>query len=166
MVEIAPAIEADVPQLLRFIRDLAVYEKLAHEVVATEEGLRRTLFGERRYAEALLARLDGTPVGFALYFHSYSTFLGKPGLYLEDLFVDPAHRGKGIGKALLQRMAAIAVERDCGRLEWAVLDWNAPAIAFYRSLGALPMHDWTVFRLEGAELRKMSIVEPTLLGNP
>jgi GNAT superfamily N-acetyltransferase len=156
MLEIAPAREADVPLLLRFIRDLAVYEKLAHEVVATEEGLRRTLFGERRYAETLLARLDGTPVGFALYFHSYSTFLGKPGLYLEDLFVDPAHRGKGIGKALLQRLAGIAVERDCGRLEWAVLDWNAPAIAFYRSLGAAPMHDWTVFRLEGAALQAMA----------
>jgi len=152
-LEIAPAGELDVPLLLRFIQDLAVYEKLAHEVVATEEGLRRTLFGQRRYAEALIARLEGSPVGFALYFHSYSTFLGKPGLYLEDLFVDPAHRGKGIGKALLQRLAAIAVERDCGRVEWAVLDWNAPAIAFYRSLGAAPMHDWTVFRLEGAALR-------------
>jgi len=153
MLEIASAAESDVPLLLRFIRDLAVYEKLAHEVVATEEGLRRTLFGQRRYAEALIARLEGSPVGFALYFHNYSTFLGKPGLYLEDLFVDPAHRGKGIGKALLQRLAAIAVERDCGRVEWAVLDWNAPAIAFYRSLGAAPMHDWTVFRLEGAALR-------------
>jgi len=153
MLEIASAAESDVPLLLRFIRDLAVYEKLAHEVVATEEGLRRTLFGQRRYAEALIARLEESPVGFALYFHSYSTFLGKPGLYLEDLFVDPAHRGKGIGKALLQRLAAIAVERDCGRVEWAVLDWNAPAIAFYRSLGAAPMHDWTVFRLEGAALR-------------
>jgi GNAT superfamily N-acetyltransferase len=156
MLEIAPASEADVPVLLRFIRDLAVYEKLADQVEATEDGLRRTLFGERRYAEALLARLDGTPVGFALYFHNYSTFLGKPGLYLEDLFVDPAHRGKGIGKALLQRLAGIAVERDCGRLEWAVLDWNAPAIAFYRSLGAAPMHDWTVFRLEGAALQAMA----------
>jgi len=153
MLEIASAAESDVPLLLRFIRDLAVYDKLAHEVVATEEGLRRTLFGQRRYAEALIARLEGSPVGFALYFHNYSTFLGKPGLYLEDLFVDPAHRGKGIGKALLQRLAAIAVERDCGRVEWAVLDWNAPAIAFYRSLGAAPMHDWTVFRLEGAALR-------------
>jgi len=156
MLEIMHAGECDVPLLLRFIRDLAVYEKLAHEVMATEEGLRRTLFGERRYAEALIARLEGTPVGFALYFHNYSTFLGKPGLYLEDLFVDPAHRGKGIGKALLRRLAAIALERDCGRLEWAVLDWNAPAIAFYRSLGAAPMHDWTVFRLEGAALRAMS----------
>jgi len=156
MVEITPASEADVPLLLRFIRDLAVYEKLAHEVVATEDGLRRTLFGERRYAEALLARLDGVPVGFALFFHNYSTFLGKPGLYLEDLFVEPAQRGKGVGKALLQRLAAIAVERDCGRLEWAVLDWNAPAIAFYRALGATPMHDWTVFRLEGAALQAMA----------
>ena len=155
MIEITHADQSDVPLLLRFIRDLAVYEKLAHEVAATEEGLRRTLFGEHRYAEALIARLEGTPVGFALYFHNYSTFLGKPGLYLEDLFVDPAHRGKGIGKALLRRLAAIAVERDCGRLEWAVLDWNAPAIAFYRSLGAAPMHDWTVFRLEGAALRAM-----------
>ena len=156
MVAIAPAMEADVPLLLRFIRDLAVYEKLAHEVVATEEGLRRTLFGERRYAEVLLARLDGMPVGFALFFHNYSTFLGKPGLYLEDLFVEPAQRGKGVGRALLQHLAAIAVERDCGRVEWAVLDWNAPAVAFYKALGAVAMHDWTVFRLEGAALRRMA----------
>lgn len=153
---LAPAVEADVPLLLRFIRDLAVYEKLEHEVVATEDGLRRTLFGERRYAEALIARLDGVPAGFALYFHNYSTFLGKPGLYLEDLFVEPGQRGKGIGRALLQRLAAIALERDCGRVEWAVLDWNAPSIAFYRALGASAMHDWTVFRLEGAALRALA----------
>ena len=156
MLAIATATETDVPLLLRFIRDLAVYEKLEHEVVATQEVLRRTLFGERRYAEALIARLDGEPVGFALYFHNFSTFLGKPGLYLEDLFVEPAHRGKGIGKALLQHLAAIAVERDCGRVEWAVLDWNAPSIAFYRSLGAVPMDQWTVFRLEGAALRAVA----------
>ncbi len=153
---LAPAVEADVPLLLRFIRDLAVYEKLAHEVVATEDGLRRTLFGERRYAEALIARLDGVPAGFALYFHNYSTFLGKPGLYLEDLFVEPGQRGKGIGRALLQRLAAIALERGCGRVEWAVLDWNAPSIAFYRALGASAMDDWTVFRLEGAALRALA----------
>lgn len=133
-----------------------MYEKLEHAVVATQEVLRRTLFGERRYAEALIARLDGEPVGFALYFHNFSTFVGKPGLYLEDLFVEPAHRGKGIGKALLQHLAAIAVERDCGRVEWAVLDWNAPSIAFYRSLGAVPMDQWTVFRLEGAALRAVA----------
>ena len=153
---LAPAVEADVPLLLRFIRDLAVYEKLAHEVVATEDGLRRTLFGERPYAEALIARLDGVPAGFALYFHNYSTFLGKPGLYLEDLFVEPGQRGKGIGRALLQRLAAIALERGCGRVEWAVLDWNAPSIAFYRALGASAMDDWTVFRLEGAALQAMA----------
>jgi len=153
---LAPAVEADVPLLLRFIRDLAVYEKLAHEVVATEDGLRRTLFGERPYAEALIARLDGVPAGFALYFHNYSTFLGKPGLYLEDLFVEPGQRGKGIGRALLQRLAAIALERGCGRVEWAVLDWNAPSIAFYRALGASAMDDWTVFRLEGAALRALA----------
>ncbi|HEX6850507.1 MAG TPA: GNAT family N-acetyltransferase [Candidatus Polarisedimenticolaceae bacterium] len=148
--------EHDVPLLLRFIRDLATYEKLEHEVTATEEGLRRTLFGEKRYAEALIARLDGEPVGFALFFHNYSTFVGKPGLYLEDLFVEPDHRGKGVGKALLQRLAAIAIERDCGRMEWAVLDWNAPSIAFYRSLGAVPMDDWTVFRLAGPALRELA----------
>jgi GNAT superfamily N-acetyltransferase len=155
-LEISPACEADVPVLLRFIRDLAAYEKLAHEVVATEEGLRRTLFGERPYAEAVIARLDGTPAGFALFFHSYSTFLGKPGVYLEDLFVAPEHRGKGIGKALLRRLAQIALARDCGRVEWAVLDWNAPSIAFYRALGAQAMHDWTVFRLEGDVLRTVA----------
>lgn len=151
---IDPASGTDVPLLLRFIRDLAVYEKLEQEVTATEDDLRRTLFGDKPYAEALIARLDGEPVGFALFFHNYSTFVGKPGLYLEDLFVDPAHRGKGIGKALLQRLAAIAVERDCGRMEWAVLDWNAPSIAFYRSLGAVPMDDWTVFRLAGDALKR------------
>ena len=150
------ATTGDVPLLLRFIRALATYEKLEHEVTATEVELRRTLFGERPYAEALIARLDGEPVGFALYFHNYSTFVGKPGLYLEDLFVDPAHRGKGVGKALLQRLAAIAVERDCGRMEWAVLDWNAPSIAFYRSLGAVPMDDWTVFRLAGEALEDVA----------
>ncbi|HEX5045165.1 MAG TPA: GNAT family N-acetyltransferase [Candidatus Polarisedimenticolaceae bacterium] len=155
-LDLSPACEADVPVLLRFIRDLAACEKLAHEVVATEEGLRRTLFGERRYAEAVLARLDGAPAGFALFFHNYSTFLGKPGLYLEDLFVEPEHRGKGIGKALLRRLAEIALARGCGRVEWAVLDWNAPSIAFYRALGAQAMHDWTVFRLEGEALRTVA----------
>jgi GNAT superfamily N-acetyltransferase len=156
VMDIQWAREDDVPLLLRFIRDLAVYERLEHEVVATEEGLRRTLFGEKRYAEALIARLDGEPVGFALFFHNYSTFVGKPGLYLEDLFVDPAHRGRGIGKALLKRLAAIAVERDCGRMEWAVLDWNVPSIAFYRSLGAVPLDDWTVFRLAGPALEGLA----------
>ncbi|HEX4935205.1 MAG TPA: GNAT family N-acetyltransferase [Gemmatimonadaceae bacterium] len=156
VMDIQWAREDDVPLLLRFIRDLATYEKLEHEVTATEEGLRRTLFGEKRYAEALIARLDGEPVGFALFFHNYSTFVGKPGLYLEDLFVEPDHRGKGVGKALLQRLAAIAIERDCGRMEWAVLDWNAPSIAFYRSLGAVPMDDWTVFRLAGPALRELA----------
>jgi len=155
MLQIASATESDVPLLLRFIRDLAVYEKLSHQVTATEDGLRRTLFGARPYAEALIARQDGAPVGFALFFHNYSTFLGKPGLYLEDLFVEPAHRGQGVGKALLRRLAALTLERDCGRLEWAVLDWNAPAIAFYRALGATPMHDWTVFRLEEEALRSL-----------
>jgi GNAT superfamily N-acetyltransferase len=153
MLHVAPADEDDVPLLLRFIRALAVYEKLEHEVVATEEVLRRTLFGGRRYAEALIARFHDEPVGFALFFHNYSTFVGKPGLYLEDLFVEPDHRGKGVGKALLKRLAGIALERDCGRLEWAVLDWNAPSIAFYRSLGAVPLDDWTVFRLDGVALR-------------
>ena len=118
--------------------------------------LRRNLFGERRYAEVLIGEEDGEPVGFALFFHNFSTFLGKPGIYLEDLFVKPDHRGGGYGKALLQRLAQLAVERDCGRLEWAVLDWNEPAIGFYRKLGAVPMEDWTIFRLSGAALHDLA----------
>ena len=149
------AVRADVAQILRLIRALAEYEKLAHEVVATEAALADTLFGERPAAEVLLAEEGGRAVGFALFFPNYSTFLARPGIYLEDLFVEPACRGKGLGKALLKAVARIAVERGCGRLEWAVLDWNAPAIGFYRNLGAKPLDDWTVMRLTGEALRKL-----------
>ena len=152
---IRPAVSADVPQILRFIRELAVYEKLEHEVVATEEGLAATLFGERRYAEVLIAEVDGEPVGFALFFHNYSTFLGRPGIYLEDLYVRPDARGHGVGRALLERLAEETIARGCGRLEWAVLDWNRPAIGFYEALGATPMSEWTVFRLTGDALRRL-----------
>ena len=147
-VTIEPARESDVSQILSFIRELAEYEKLAHEVEATEDGLRRTLFGERAYAETVVARYGGEPAGFALFFHNYSTFLGKPGIYLEDLFVRPDFRGKGIGKALLVHLARLAKQRNCGRVEWWVLDWNEPAIEFYKDLNAVPMDEWTVFRLD------------------
>jgi GNAT superfamily N-acetyltransferase len=153
--EIREAAESDVPLILQFIRDLAEYEKLAHLVVATEEQLRSTLFGAVRLAEVLIASADGAPAGFALFFHNYSTFLGQPGIYLEDLFVKPEFRGRGYGKALLVRLAQIARDRNCGRVEWAVLNWNEDAIAFYKSLGARPMDEWTVFRLTGEELEKM-----------
>lgn len=143
---------ADTPVILGFIRALAVYEKLEADCVATEERLRATLFGPRPYAEVLLIEEGGKAQGFALFFHNYSTFLAKPGIYLEDLFVDPAARGRGYGKALLAKLAEIAVERGCGRLEWSVLDWNQPAIDFYLSLGARPMDEWTVYRVDGAAL--------------
>ena len=147
---------ADVPEILRLIRALAEYEKLSGEVVATEAALAQTLFGDRPTAEVLLAEEGNRAVGFALFFQNYSTFLGKPGIYLEDLFVEPASRGKGLGKQLLQAIARLAVERGCGRFEWAVLDWNEPAIGFYQSLGAKPMADWTVMRLTGEALRKLA----------
>jgi GNAT superfamily N-acetyltransferase len=146
------AIEKDIPEILKFIRALAVYEKLEHECVVTEERLRDTLFGERKYAEVIFIEENGIAAGFALFFHNYSTFLGKPGIYLEDLFVRPEFRGKGYGKRLLTYLAKLAVQRDCGRLEWAVLDWNKPSIDFYLSLGAKPMDEWTVQRLTGAAL--------------
>jgi GNAT superfamily N-acetyltransferase len=151
-LRIVPATERDVAVILGFIRQLAEYEKLSHQVAATEELLRDTLFGARRVAEVLIGYLADEPAGFALYFHNFSTFLGRPGIYLEDLFVEPAHRGKGIGKALLVEIAKIAKERNCGRLEWAVLDWNKPAIDFYRRLGAVPLDDWTLFRVTGEVL--------------
>jgi GNAT superfamily N-acetyltransferase len=146
------AIEKDIPEILKFIRALAVYEKLEHECVVTEERLRDTLFGERKYAEVIFIEENGIAAGFALFFHNYSTFLGKPGIYLEDLFVRPEFRGKGYGKRLLTYLAKLAVQRDCGRLEWAVLDWNKPSIDFYLSLGAKPMDEWIVQRLTGAAL--------------
>ncbi|HET7025917.1 MAG TPA: GNAT family N-acetyltransferase [Gemmatimonadales bacterium] len=150
------ATAADVPLILRFIQGLADYERLAHECVATEEQLRDTLFGPTPQAEVVLAFQDAEPAGFALFFHSYSTFLAQRGLYLEDLFVFPEFRSKGIGKALLRHLAQLAVERGCGRFEWSVLDWNASAIRFYQSLGAVPMADWTVYRLTGEALRHLA----------
>lgn len=152
MADIRFATEADTPVILGFIRALAYYEKLTHACVADETLLRANLFGPKPFAEVLLIEEAGTATGFALFFHNFSTFLGKPGIYLEDLFVDPAQRGKGHGKALLKRLAALAVERGCGRLEWSVLDWNKPSIEFYLSLGAAPMDEWTIYRLEGKAL--------------
>ena len=146
------ASEEDVPLILSFIRELAEYEKLSHEVVATEEELRKSLFGERRYAEVLIAEHDGSPAGFAVFFHNFSTFLGKPGVYLEDLYVNPAFRGAGVGKKLLVHLASLAKRRGCGRLEWWVLDWNEPSIGFYKNLGATAMDDWTIYRLAGTAL--------------
>jgi GNAT superfamily N-acetyltransferase len=160
MLQITPATLADVPLVLCFIRELAEYERLSHAVTATEELLAEQLFGEPRGAEAIVAREGSEPVGFALFFHNFSTFVGRRGLYLEDLFVRPGHRGRGVGRALLQHLAALAVARGCGRFEWAVLDWNQPAIRFYRSLGARPMDDWTTFRLDGEALVRLADVEP------
>ena len=145
--KIRPACLEDVPVILQLIYDLATYERAPDEVSATEEQLVEVLFGEKPAAEVLLAFEEESPVGFAVYFYNFSTWLGRPGLYLEDLFVKPEKRGKGYGRALLIELAKIARERGCGRMEWAVLDWNGPAIKFYRSLGAKPMHEWTVFRL-------------------
>jgi len=152
MIAIRPATPDDLPLIAQFIRDLAEYEKLSDEVRFDEATLGSKLFGPRPYAEVLIGEVDGEPQGFALFFHNFSTFEGKPGVYLEDLFVRPDARGSGLGKALLARLAAIAVERDCARLEWWVLDWNEPAIGFYKRLGAKPMDDWTVFRVDGDAL--------------
>ena len=151
-----PATRADVPVILELIRGLAEYERLADECIATEAALDATLFGDRPGAEVIIATAGGTPAGFALFFHNYSTFLAKRGIYLEDLFVQPAFRGRGIGKQLLSHLARIAVERDCGRLEWSVLDWNVDAIRFYESLGAKPMDEWTVYRVTGAALQTLA----------
>jgi len=153
---IRDATPGDTHTIAALIRGLAEYERLAHEVVLDEDDLREQLFGARRYAEVILAEDDGEVAGFALFFHNYSTFLAKPGIYLEDLFVLPEHRGGGHGRALLARLAQIAVERGCGRLEWSVLDWNEPSIAFYRSLGATPMDEWTTYRLTGDALRALA----------
>jgi GNAT superfamily N-acetyltransferase len=154
-----PATPADVPVILRCIRGLAEYERLLHECQATEELLHETLFGDRRVAEVTLAFASDVPAGFALWFHSYSTFLARPGIYLEDLFVFPEFRGRGLGRQLLASLARTAVERRYGRVEWAVLDWNADAIAFYRSLGAVPMDEWTTFRLTGDALSTLGRLE-------
>jgi GNAT superfamily N-acetyltransferase len=155
-LSITIATERDVPQILEFIKALAEYERMADSVVATEEGLRATLFGPRPFAECVIARLEGAPAGFALFFHNYSTFLGRPGVYLEDLFVKPELRGKGVGRALLKYLAKVALDRNCGRLEWTVLDWNESAIGFYKSLGAEPLEEWTIFRLKGSALERLA----------
>lgn len=149
---IRPAVESDVPLVLGFIRAIADYEHLSDEVTASEEQLRQHLFGEPRRAEVLFACEDEQPVGFALFFHNFSTFLGQPGLYLEDLFIEPEHRGKGYGRALMIHLARLARERDCGRFEWTVLDWNTPSIEFYRSLGAASKAEWIIQRVSGPEL--------------
>ena len=155
-LEIRPATEADVPLILSFIKEFAEYERLSHEVVATEEALRDSLFGERRMAEVVLAYRGGLPAAFALFFHNFSTFLGRPGIYLEDLYVRPEFRGAGIGRALLVHLAKLARERGCGRLEWLVLDWNEPAIRFYKSIGASPVSGLTVYRVSGEALEELA----------
>ena len=155
-VQIRPARVEDVPVILQLIRDLATYERAPDEVVATEEQLVDVLFGERPAAEVLLAFEGKSPVGFAVYFYSFSTWLGRPGLYLEDLFVKPEKRGRGYGRALLVELAKIARDRGCGRMEWAVLNWNEPAIKFYQALGAKPMNEWTVFRLTRDEIARLA----------
>jgi GNAT superfamily N-acetyltransferase len=154
-LRIVSAIESDLTVILGFIQELAQYEKLAHEVTATEDRLRETLFGAKPAAEVLLAYWQDECAGFAVFFTNYSTFLAQPGLYLEDLYVRPHLRCKGIGLALLRRLARIATERRCGRLEWAVLDWNQPAIGFYKKLGAVPLDQWTTYRLRGDALRML-----------
>jgi GNAT superfamily N-acetyltransferase len=155
-IRIRSATKEDVPVLAELIRGLARYEKLEHQVVMTEDLLAAGLFGERPYAEVLLAVDEDRPVGFALFFHNFSTFLGRPGIYLEDLFVVPEERASGIGRALLEHLARLTVDRGCGRLEWAVLDWNRDAIAFYERLGARPNSDWTVYRLTGEALATLA----------
>ena len=155
-VSIRTALEADVPLIVSFIRELAEYERLSDEVVATEEALRAHLFGERPVAEVMIAEDGDDPAGFALFFHSFSTFLGRPGIYLEDLYVRPAFRGRGAGRALLVHLARLARERGCGRLEWSVLDWNEPAIGFYGRIGASPVGGWTVYRVTGEALEGLA----------
>ena len=156
---IRAATRADVPLILTFIRELAAYEKLADEVAADESTLARTLFGSKPAAEVVIAAVDGVPAGFALFFPNYSTFLGRPGIYLEDLFVRPEFRSRGVGRVLLAHLARLAVERGCGRLEWDVLDWNSSAIGFYQRLGAAPRSEWTTYQLSGDALAKLAGTE-------
>lgn len=146
----------DCPLILQFIKELAEYENLSHEVVATPQILQQSLFGERPYAEVLIAEYQATPVAYALFFHNLSTFTGRPGIYLEDIYVQPEMRGKGFGKSMLSYIAKLAVERNCTRVEWSVLDWNEPSIQFYRSIGAIPLEEWTVQRLHGEALSKFA----------
>lgn len=154
-VLIRPAGPKDLPVILQLIRELAEYEKLTHEVAATEENLATTLFGPRPYAEVLIAEEGDNPAGFCLFFHNFSTFLSKPGIYLEDMFVRPIYRNKGIGKMFFAQLARIASERGCGRIEWSVLDWNAPSIEFYKKLGAVALDEWTIYRLTEEKFRKL-----------
>jgi GNAT superfamily N-acetyltransferase len=155
-LKIRVATKEDVSLILRLIKELATYERLSHEVSVTEELLTDSLFGERRMAEALLGYLEDDPAGFAIFFHNFSTFLGKPGIYLEDLYVRPEFRGAGVGRALLVHLAKLARERGCGRLEWSVLDWNEPAIGFYKGIGASPVSGWTVYRVSGEALEELA----------
>jgi GNAT superfamily N-acetyltransferase len=154
--KIRPAREEDVAVILFLMKELAEYEHLSHEVVATENDLRNTLFGERQFAETLIGEYEGAPVSFALFFHNYSTFMGKPGIYLEDLYVRPGYRGRGFGSRMLTYIAALANERNCGRFEWSVLNWNTPAIRAYEKLGARPMKDWILYRLNGSALDRLA----------
>ena len=156
MPAIVPAVEADVPVIVGLIRALATYERLEHEMVATEDDIHHALFGPRPYAEVILAREDSDTVGYALFFHNYSTFRGRPGIYLEDLFVRPERRGHGYGRALLVALARLAVERGCARYEWSVLDWNEPAIGFYRRMGAEVMEEWRICRVTGDALARLA----------
>ncbi|MFM5917831.1 MAG: N-acetyltransferase family protein [Novosphingobium sp.] len=160
-ISIRPAVPADLPLIGQLIRDLAVYEKLEHEVRFDGEVLGEKLFGPRPYAEVVIGEIDGAAQGFALFFHNFSTFEGRPGIYLEDLYVREAARGSGLGKALLSHLAALAVERDCARLEWSVLDWNEPAIGFYKALGARLMDEWTVMRVDGDALGALGASAPS-----
>ena len=155
-ISVRAATRADVPLILSLIKELAEYERLSHEVVADERRLSHWLFGDAPKAEALIGEIDGQGAGFALFFHNFSTFLAKPGIYLEDLYIRPAYRGHGCGKALLTHIARLALERGCGRYEWSVLDWNQRAIDFYQALGAKPMNDWTIMRVTGEALEKMA----------
>ncbi len=155
-LHIRPATAEDSSLILRFITDLAIYEKAEHEVKTDAAGIRASLFAEGSSAQALICERDGKPIGYAVYFFNYSTWLGKNGLYLEDLYVDPAQRGTGAGKALLRHLAKLAVDKGCGRFEWAVLDWNQPAIDFYESLGARPQSEWTTYRLTGQALQDLA----------
>ncbi len=155
-LRIERAAEQDIPAIVRLVRRLAEYEKLAHAMVSSEDDFRKALFGPQRNVEALMAFADNAPVGFALYFYNFSTFLGKRGIYLEDLFVEPEYRGRGIGKALLQRLARIGIDEDCGRMEWSVLTWNQPSIDFYHRLGAVTLEDWRTFRLTGPDFERLA----------
>lgn len=155
-ITVSPATPDDVPAILSFIRELAEYEKLLHRVSATDDALRRDLFGPRPFAEVVMGRLEGRAVGYAMFFHSYSTFLSRPGIYLEDIYVQPSFRGRGVGKALLREVARVARDRRCGRIEWSVLDWNKPSIDFYLSLGAVPMDEWTMYRMDEAAIAALA----------